>query len=220
MNRLELTVGGRQFAISVQPGDEAHVIQLGEQINERFQQLANRYSQNLLFATLRIADELHAAEARRSKIEEESKSALDDLEAAKRQADVAKSNIAQLKERVSELEQELDRTHSAIQQESNKYDELIADNERFKVAVMEADSENSRLQAELATAARERDAFEARMTELAAASEAARQTSFIDPAASPDDPDLAPSLEKFAELLENCAAKLEGAGLEGGAQAP
>ncbi|ABC63131.1 cell division protein ZapA [Erythrobacter litoralis] len=212
MNQIDITVGGRQFAIAVQPGDEEHVRNLADRINERFQQLANRYSQNLLFASLRIADELHAAEARRAKIEADSKTALTGIADLKREAELAEDKAAKLKERVSGLEKELDQAQTAIQQESNKYNDLIADNERFKVAVMEADSEKSRLQGELASLRSERDALEAKLAEAEEQSAPPQQASFINPAAAPDDPELAPSLERFAELLENCAAKLEGVG--------
>lgn len=207
MTTLNLTVGGRTFAIACQPGDEAHIQKLGSQIDAKFQQLAPRYSQNLLFATLQLADDLHRAQLAAEKAKADLAGTDSYVANAKREADLAIGQQEKLKVRVAELEGELDKLQTAHQQESNKYNDLVADNERFKVAVLEADAEKTRLEAELATARRERDAFEQRLTEAPANSE---QQSFLDPTASMADPDLAPSLERFAELLENCVTKLEG----------
>ncbi|WP_284125223.1 cell division protein ZapA [Parerythrobacter aestuarii] len=206
MNTLNLTVGGRTFAIACQPGDEPHIQNLGAQIDAKFQQLAPRYSQNLLFATLQLADDLHRAQLTAEKAAADLAATDTHVANAKREADLAVSQAEKLKVRVADLERELDRLQSANQQEANKYNDLAADNERFKIAVMEADAEKSRLDAELATAKRERDTFEQRLAELPASSE---RQSFPNPTAAMTDPDLAPSLERFAELLENCVAKLE-----------
>jgi chromosome segregation ATPase len=206
MNTLHLTVGGRTFAIAVQPGDEDHIVHLGKQIDAKFQQLAPRYSQNLLFATLQLADDLHRSQLAWAQARDEAQAAIDGNESLQREANLALGQTDRLKSRIAELEEKLGRLQSSIQQESNKYNDLIADNERYKVAVMEADSEKMRLEGELATARRERDAFERQLAEAPAAV----QPQFFDPTAAVADPDLAPSLERFAELLENCVAKLEG----------
>ncbi len=207
MNTLHLTIGGRNFAIGVQSGDEDHIRHLGAQIDAKFQQLAPRYSQNLLFATLQLADDLHRAQLDWAKARDDAQAAADANADVQRQAGVALSQTEKLRTRVSELEAELDRLQSAAQQEGNKYNDLMADNERFKVAVLEADAEVERLRGELATAARERDHFEELLR--AAPAETAQPQTAQGPAAL--DPQLAPSLERFADLLENCVAKLEGA---------
>lgn len=205
MNTLHLTVGGRNFAIAVQPGDEEHIVHLGQQIDAKFQQLAPRYSQNLLFATLRLADDLHRAQLAWTQAREEAQAAADENEKVKREAGVALGQTDRLKARISELEKELGNLQSSIQQDSNKYNDLIADNERYKIAVLEADAEKTRLEGELATARRERDAFERQLAETPASVPAA----LFDPAGVTQDPDLAPSLERFADMLEMCVAKLE-----------
>lgn len=205
MNTLHLTVGGRNFAIAVQPGDEEHIVHLGKQIDAKFQQLAPRYSQNLLFATLRLADDLHRSQLAWTQAREEAQAAADENEKVKREAGVALGQTDRLKARISELEKELGNLQSSIQQDSNKYNDLIADNERYKIAVLEADAEKTRLQGELATARRERDAFERQLAETPASVPAA----LFDPAGVTQDPDLAPSLERFADMLEMCVAKLE-----------
>lgn len=208
MNTLHLNIGGRSFAIAVQPGQEDHVRHLASQIDAKFQQLAPRYSQNLLFATLQLADDLHRSQLAWAQAKDEAQAAIDGNADLKREADLAVGQTGKLKSRIAELEEELGNLQSSIQQDSNKYNDLIADNERFKIAVMEADAEKTRLEGELASARRERDAFERQLAEATPAASA--QQAFLDPTSSATDPDLAPALERFAELLENCVSKLEG----------
>lgn len=206
MNTLHITVGGRSFAISVQPDDEPHVRYLASEIDAKFQKLAPRYSQNLLFAALQIADELHRSQSALVQVREESAAALAGQQELQRDANLALGKVAGLKERVAELEDELGRLHSSIQQDANKHNDLIADNERFKVAVLEADAVRTRLEGELATAIRERDALERQLAERLHAD---HQSPLFGAASQAADPELAPALERFADLLENCVAKLE-----------
>lgn len=206
MNTLHITVGGRGFAISVQPDDEPHVRYLASEIDAKFQKLAPRYSQNLLFAALQIADELHRSQSALVQVREESAAALAGQQELQRDANLALGKVAGLKERVAELEDELGRLHSSIQQDANKHNDLIADNERFKVAVLEADAVRTRLEGELATAIRERDALERQLAERLHAD---HQSPLFGAASQAADPELAPALERFADLLENCVAKLE-----------
>ena len=209
MSQIDLQVGGRSYAITVQPGDEEHVHKLAGWINAKYQQLTPRYSQNLLFASLQLADDLHRAQQDWARAREEADQAINGNEDLKREANLAIGQSDKQKARIAELERELDQLQSSAQQEGNKYNDLVADNERFKVAVMEADGEKSRLEAELAELRRD---YAALQEQLEAASQGSAPQSFIDPAIAPADPELAPSLERFAELLENCAEKLEGAG--------
>ena len=208
MSQISIKIGGRSFAIACQPGDEEHVQKLAEWIDEKFQNLAPRYSQNLLFATLQIADDLHRAHEDASNARDEADKSRQSVEDSNREAELARGHQEQLQARIRELEEELDSLRTFVQKDSDKNDELLADNERLKAAAMEADNENTRLKGELTAMRRERDAFEHQLNESQAKSD---QASFIDPSASPADPDLAPSLERFADLLENCVNKLEGA---------
>ena len=206
MSTLRLTVGGRSFALAVQPGEEDHIVSLGKQIDAKFQQLAPRYSQNLLFAALQLADDLHRSQLSCTQAREEAQAIIEDNATLKRKADIAVGQTDGLKTRIGELEQELERLQSSIQQESNKYNDLIADIERYKIAVMEADAEQTRILGELASVRQERDAFERQLAEAPAPV----QSGFLDLTEPATDPDLAPSLERFAEMLEICVAKLEG----------
>lgn len=206
MSTIHITVGGRSFALSVQPDDEQHVRQLATQIDAKFQQLAPRYSQNLLFASLQLADELHRSQLASAQARDETQQALDDNTALQRDASLALGKVAGLKDRIAELESELGQLQSSIQQDSNKYNDLIADNERFKIAVLEADAVRTRLEGELATVLRERDVLE---QQLADRTHGEGPAALFGAASHQADPDLAPALERFAELLENCVTKLE-----------
>ena len=129
MSEVTLTVGGREYAIACADGEEAHVKQLGEAIDAKFQQLggnvSNKEAQNMLFAALLLADEAHDQRGTRDTLNR-------------------------------------------------------------KLATVEA----------------ERDAL---------ADEVARLRSEPPPSSTSlfDDPELAPALERFADLLETCADKLE-----------
>lgn len=99
MSELTLSVGGRQFSVSCQAGEEEHVLALAERVEEKFEQLAPRYSHNLLFAALQLADELHAAGATPSD-EAGLRQEIKTLSAA---AEDAQVEIARLRETIAEL---------------------------------------------------------------------------------------------------------------------
>lgn len=130
MSEVTLSVGGRDYAIACADGEEARVMELGLEIDRKFQQLGSnistREAQNMLFAALLLADE------------------------AREQCDTAES----LRARLATLEAER---------------EILAN----EVARIRADPQPP-------------------------------------PGSLFDDPDLAPALERFADLLETCADKLEG----------
>ncbi|MDZ4307942.1 cell division protein ZapA [Allopontixanthobacter sp.] len=72
MSQVTLTIGGRRHTVACADGEEAHIAELGRMIDEKFAELGNPPgpdSQNLLFAALLLADELH--EARRAVLEAE-----------------------------------------------------------------------------------------------------------------------------------------------------
>lgn len=64
MSNINLTIGGRAFAVSAASGEEAHIEMLGRMIDDRVRK-AGAGSQSetrmLLFAALMLADELHEA---------------------------------------------------------------------------------------------------------------------------------------------------------------
>jgi len=65
MSQITLTIGGNSHRVSCADGEEAHIAKLGAMIDAKLQAMAgNRSAQeaeNLLFAALLLADELHEA---------------------------------------------------------------------------------------------------------------------------------------------------------------
>lgn len=63
MANLNLEIGGRRFAISCEPGEEAHIEKLGRMIDARVRDsgaVGHTEPRMLLFAALMLADELNA----------------------------------------------------------------------------------------------------------------------------------------------------------------
>lgn len=64
MSNVNLTIGGRTFAVSAAAGEESHIEMLGRMIEDRVRK-SGAATQNetrmLLFAALMLADELHDA---------------------------------------------------------------------------------------------------------------------------------------------------------------
>ncbi len=63
MSNVTLTIAGRQYAVACAEGEEDHVRNLGQIIDEKVQTIGNAAAQsetrNLLFASLLLADEVH-----------------------------------------------------------------------------------------------------------------------------------------------------------------
>lgn len=62
MSEVTLIIGGRRHTVSCADGEEAHIADLGRMIDKKFAQMGNPTgpdSQNMLFAALLLADELH-----------------------------------------------------------------------------------------------------------------------------------------------------------------
>ena len=158
MSEVSLSIGGRSYKVACADGEEAHIRRLGEAIDGKLRsmpQLSPQETQNLLFASLLLADELHEAKKQPTGGQEDLRGELDALH----------------------------RSQAALREDLDA-----------------ASRTEAELREQLATLAKERDGARA---ELAAARN--------DLATSPmADPELAPALERFAELLESCADKLEG----------
>ena len=67
MSQVTLRIGGRSYAVACTDGQEAHLARLGAMVEDKFRQmegnLAPQDAQNLLFAALLLADELHDTRA-------------------------------------------------------------------------------------------------------------------------------------------------------------
>ncbi|GAA4643943.1 hypothetical protein GCM10023115_19030 [Pontixanthobacter gangjinensis] len=227
MSEVKLSIAGRDYTVACAEGEEAHVISLGGLIDEKLGQLrgslSSSESQNLLFGALFLADELH--EARKT-----AASATAKLEAqsgivanAEREANLAKGKQDDLKLTVARLEEELDGLQSAQQRQSAEANDIRIELESLREKTDAAISEKETLASQVAQLTRERDTLIKqiqskdllleRANALVQESKArAAPVSAQVLASSGDlagDPELAPSLERFADLLENCADKLE-----------
>ena len=69
MSNVNLTIGGRTFAVACAAGEEQHVAKLGRMIDEKVSTMGEAGTQNearmLLFGALLLADELSEARSRR-----------------------------------------------------------------------------------------------------------------------------------------------------------
>ena len=63
MSNVNLEIGGRQFSVASADGEEEHVALLGRRIDEKLRAMGGAAGQSesrmLLFAALRLADEIH-----------------------------------------------------------------------------------------------------------------------------------------------------------------
>ena len=179
MSEVALSIGGRSYKVACAAGEEAHVGRLGEAIDAKLQsmaQLSPQESQNLLFAALLLADELH------------------DLRNANT---AAQDEAAQAREALDPLRAEIERLRAQAD-EAGAHQALLDEMRGELAGLREAEAELRR----------ELDAANIVEREMRAQLEAAQSA----PASGVPlgGPDLAPALERFAELLETCADKLEG----------
>ncbi len=61
MSNLTLSIGGRSYTVTCDPGEEAHVAELGGMIDSKLKtlgQAGQNESRSLLFAALLLADEI------------------------------------------------------------------------------------------------------------------------------------------------------------------
>ena len=212
MSEVRLSVGGKAYVLACADGQEDHVARLGALVDAKLNEFgpnrAPQEAQNLLFAALLIAEDLH--QARNAAMGHEQ--ALDDMQlqlaTAQRERNVAMGQHDQHLGRIVELESELANVQSAAQASAREGDEIRSEVQQLRSELVDAEQVEAELRAGLAGLAEERDALQLELdetrTKLEAASVAARP--------SPTyglDPELGPALERFAELLENCADKLE-----------
>ena len=63
MSNVTLKISGRNYAVACAPGEEAHIMELGELIDGKVTSMGTAGGQNeirsLLFASLLLADEVH-----------------------------------------------------------------------------------------------------------------------------------------------------------------
>lgn len=222
MSEVTVTIAGRNYTVACAEGEEGHVAGLGMVLDEKLQQLGGSLStlesQNLLFAGLFVADDLHEAKKQIAAAEEATRTAEEAVATQQREANLALGMRDQLNGRIRDLEAELDGMQSAQQLHNAEVDDLRREVRERRQEASNTAAERDGFAAQAAEAREEATALEARLQELSAerdnlAAKVERLGSMTAVVASgagsapPDD--LAPALERFAELLEECAEKLE-----------
>lgn len=200
MSKVSIKIGPKTYTIATAPGDEARVAALGEVIDGHYQKLgtarAVQETDNLVFASLFLADEL-----------EETRKSISD---AKISAESAQSEAQAVRDEASKLRAEFDEKVEKAVAEANanvehemvksggKKAELRAEIETLRKAEERAREENDKLKAELA------DMVEASRQQ---------QDMFAD---DDEESALVEQLEALAERAEKAADALETPSLEAG----
>ncbi|MFN4114604.1 MAG: cell division protein ZapA [Sphingomonadaceae bacterium] len=209
MSEVRLSIGGKPYTIACADGQEAHVASLGALVDAKLAEFgpnrAPQEAQNLLFAALLIAEDLHQARTAAAARDGEMEQLRSDVATAQRERNVAMGQHDQQRARISELEQELSNLQSAAQAASRESDDIKAELSRLRSELIDAEQVEAELRSGLAGTVEERDALQLELDDLRAT---AGRTPTL-PLLAETDPELAPALERFAELLENCADKLE-----------
>lgn len=220
MNEVKVAIGGREYAVACEEGQEDHLAHLASLVDGKLKSmmgdnLSPNESQNLLFGALFVADELHenrmSADNFKHTLEEE----LDSLRKTAREGSLALGQRDELKQTVSRLEEELDGLQSAQQRHSAEVDDIRAELHTRREESFEARKEQEKLASQLDQANREQEELARQLEQAYAELDEFKNAASSAPAApahsyNADDPELAPALERFADLLENCAEKLEG----------
>ncbi|MBB3033058.1 cell division protein ZapA [Alteriqipengyuania lutimaris] len=185
MSKVEITIGGREFVFTCGPDDEPRVRALATAIDEHYQPLAPRFSQNLLFACLRAADDVFDQAGVTPGEDPETK---------------------RLREQLEAVEHERDRLEAALSAATDARGRLERDMRTAREEAREREDAESKAQADRIAL------LENRCEDLQHKLEAAQmqELPFGGSNGASDDPDLLPALERFAGLLESCADKLEG----------
>ncbi|MCL4671446.1 MAG: cell division protein ZapA [Sphingomonadaceae bacterium] len=211
MSEVRLSIGGKAYTIACADGQEDHVSRLGALVDAKLAEFgpnrAPQEAQNMLFAALLIAEDLHQARNGAMAHEETLDNLRLELATAQRERNVAMGQHDQLHNRISSLETELANLQSAAQSAARESDDIKAELARTRSELADAEQVEAELRAGLAGLAEERDALQLELDD-------ARATGGHGPAmagatSGSVDPGLAPALERFAEMLESCADKLE-----------
>lgn len=186
MSEVALQIGGRTYRVACAPGEEDRVARLGATIAEKLASIGNPAgpdAQNLLFAALLLADEV-----------QDGRDALagpDRSLAPAPGSDAASGAQGNLTARIANLERELAEAQSAATDSADEAQRARARQAELRETVEAREAEAESLRAEIA--------------EL-------RQAQAASTTGLPDGEDLAPlapALERLAEMLEDCADKLE-----------
>lgn len=216
MSEIILRIGGKDYAVSCGNGEEEHVRALGETVDAKLrgmgENLAPQESQNLVFAGLLVADELHETRRKLADLEARHQDTLEDIGTARREAKTYLGQRDELTNTLDDRERELESLQSALQRSAKDSDDIRADVTRLREAEdswaqleKQLSGQLSEAQTAKAVLENEVEALRARAAASNNGAESSAQAALRVPEA-----ELAPALERFADLLENCADKLEG----------
>ncbi len=208
MSEVTLSIGGRRYTVACSDGEETHVVSLGSVVDEKLRELGENAevpeAQRLLFGALLLADDLHETKSTVSKALEAQETMGSQIEEAKRETDAARNRQGELEKTIAERESELESFKTAQQEAAREVENIRSEVTELRAEIDESRQAEEKLRAELADLKQERDTAVDEAEKLRTAPTGSGFATIA------DDPDLAPALEKFADLLEECAAKLEG----------
>lgn len=215
MSEASFSIGGKRYTVSCAEGEEAHVARLGAAVDAKLEELggnlAPQEAQNLLFAALLIAEDLHQLRNSVTADQGEADRLREELVTARRERDTAAGRHDELKSTIADREAELESLQSSLQSLSREGDDIRSELAQLRSDLETADQVEAELRAGLAGLAEERDALQDELDESRSAQPAPiAGEAAVGRSAASADPELAPALERFAELLEMCADKLEG----------
>ncbi|MGX7925934.1 cell division protein ZapA [Tsuneonella sp. HG094] len=181
MSEVALSIGGRTYRVACAPGEEARVTRLGETVAEKLAALGNPAGPDA--QNLLFAALLLADEVQEGR------------ETVAGAQDKIASSLGPLQSRIAELEGELAELQGARDGEGAELAHALDRLAEMESALAAQEAKSRELHDELAAA---REQLSSRPVAIAA------------PDTPADLSALAPALEHFAEMLEECADKLEG----------
>lgn len=190
MSEVALSIGGRVYRVACAAGEEDHVARLGAVISDKLASMGNlsgHEAQNLLFAALLLADELHEGRETVGR-------AGDEIAAAQALAGTAAGELEELKAALGNRDAEFERLQTECNDAAEQHEAANARMAEMGERLAERFSHEAALQSQIDDLTRERD-------ELAGRPQG--------PSPLGEQADLAPALERLAEMLEQCADKLE-----------
>jgi cell division protein ZapA len=186
MNEVALKIGGRTYRVACAPGDEDRVSRLGATIAEKLASIGNPSgpdAQNLLLAALLLADEVQDGR--------DAQTGAGAPAADSGQDDAATGVDDGLTARIADLEAELAQAKSAASDAADEVRNALARQAELQQTVSAHEIAAEDMRGEIAG-----------LRNAHAAAPAGR-------AGGEDLASLAPALERLAEMLEDCADKLE-----------
>lgn len=222
MSEVSIAIAGRNYTVACAEGEESHVASLGQMLNDKLDQLggslSSQESQNLLFAGLFVADDVHEAHKKLAEALDEKREADEAHAAQEREANLAIGMREELQLKISQLESELDGLQSAQQRHSLEVDDMRKELGNRRQEAMEANEAKAVMTGRLAVLERELEAAstatETLKEENASLNAKVERLGSMSAVVASNggkatEGDLAPALERFADLLEDCAEKLE-----------